>query len=73
MNQLLIASHQMQVSRPGHVALAALDVLRKRVATWSARQRGRRALLSFDEAALKDIGISRAQADFEYNKPFWRA
>lgn len=33
----------------------------------------RRALLALDDAMLKDIGISRADAFQEGNKPFWRA
>ncbi|MER2581179.1 MAG: DUF1127 domain-containing protein [Candidatus Competibacter sp.] len=33
----------------------------------------RRALLSLDDAMLKDIGISRADALREGNKPFWRS
>ena len=32
----------------------------------------RRALLGLDDAMLKDIGISRADALREGSKPFWR-
>ena len=34
--------------------------------------RQRRALLALSDDMLKDIGISRAQADLEGSKPFWR-
>ena len=51
---------------------AALAGLKAQLATWSARQRDRRALLALDDAALKDLGISRAQAAFDHNRPFWR-
>lgn len=34
--------------------------------------RQRRALLRLDDAALKDIGISRAEALEEGLQPFWR-
>lgn len=34
--------------------------------------RQRRDLLALDDAMLKDIGISRADALQEGNKPFWR-
>lgn len=34
--------------------------------------RQRRELLALDNAMLKDIGISRADALQEGNKPFWR-
>jgi uncharacterized protein YjiS (DUF1127 family) len=36
---------------------------------WRQRQQLRR----LDDAALKDIGISRAQAHFEANRPIWDA
>lgn len=39
--------------------------------TWSARYRQRRELLTLSDRMLKDIGISRAQAEDEGNKPFW--
>ena len=32
----------------------------------------RRELLEMDERMLKDIGISRAQANFEANRWFWQ-
>ncbi len=37
-----------------------------------ALHRERRALQSLDDAALKDIGITRADVDGEVGKPFWR-
>ncbi len=39
---------------------------------WYEVYRQRRALLGLDDAMLKDIGISRADALREGNKPFWR-
>ena len=38
---------------------------------WYERSRQRRQLLSLDDQLLKDIGISRADAEAEANKPFW--
>ena len=35
------------------------------------RQRSRRQLAALDQYALKDIGLSRADALFEASKPFW--
>ncbi len=35
--------------------------------------RQRRALLRLDDAMLKDLGISRADALQEGDKPFWRS
>ncbi len=38
----------------------------------SARSRQRRALVQLDDNALKDIGVTRRQADAEAAKPFWK-
>lgn len=38
----------------------------------SARARERQALAQLDDNALKDIGVTRRQADAEASKPFWR-
>lgn len=38
---------------------------------WRERSRQRRQLLSLDDQRLKDIGISRADAEVEASKPFW--
>ena len=52
------------------------DFLVRLVATlrlWRRRARERAALAGLDERALHDIGLSRASAAFEINKPLWRA
>jgi len=36
------------------------------------RQRSRRRIVALDAHALKDIGVSFAEAEAEANKPFWR-
>lgn len=41
------------------------------VQSWREIRRQRRALLSLSDSMLKDIGISRADAFHEGNKPFW--
>jgi len=38
---------------------------------WASLRRQRRQLASLDEAALKDIGLSRADAFREAQPPFW--
>jgi uncharacterized protein YjiS (DUF1127 family) len=40
--------------------------------TWRERARQRAALSRLDERLLADIGLSRTDAVFEYDKPFWR-
>ncbi|MFQ5936329.1 MAG: DUF1127 domain-containing protein [Acidiferrobacterales bacterium] len=44
----------------------------KMLLEWHERARQRQALLALDDRLLKDIGISRADAEIEGNKPFWR-
>jgi uncharacterized protein YjiS (DUF1127 family) len=46
-----------------------LNALRK----LAQRCRSRRQLLALSDHMLKDIGISRADAVYEGDKPFWRA
>lgn len=56
------------------VALAWLrrsDLVRV-VALWLRRRRGRKALAGCDVRLLRDVGITRAQAERESAVPFWR-
>ena len=39
---------------------------------WMERTKERRQLISLNDTMLKDLGISRADAEREYRKPFWR-
>jgi uncharacterized protein YjiS (DUF1127 family) len=41
------------------------------VLDWQDVARQRRALLALNERLLKDIGISRADAEREASRPFW--
>ncbi len=38
----------------------------------SERRRQRATLMSLDDRLLKDIGLTRADAEREYDKPLWR-
>lgn len=40
---------------------------------WQETYRGRRHLLELDDAHLKDLGLSRADAMREGRKAFWRS
>jgi uncharacterized protein YjiS (DUF1127 family) len=40
--------------------------------TAQERRRQRRALMMLDDRLLKDVGISRLDAEREATKPFWR-
>ena len=39
---------------------------------WRRRRNGRLELARLDERMLRDIGLTRVDADYEINKPFWR-
>jgi uncharacterized protein YjiS (DUF1127 family) len=39
---------------------------------WRRRAHERRELAGFNDQMLQDIGITRADAEFLANKPFWR-
>ena len=39
---------------------------------WRRRSRDRNQLASLGDTMLQDIGISRAEAQYLANKPFWR-
>lgn len=52
----------------GDAARWALATLRD----WRRRIRERGELAKLDEGMLCDIGLSRADAEFLINKPFWR-
>jgi uncharacterized protein YjiS (DUF1127 family) len=55
--------------RPGLAAwlLGAVEL----VLGWQEVARQRRALLALDERLLKDIGITRPDAEREASRPFW--
>ena len=54
------------------IATAAAATLAQ-IRTWRERARSRRALLKLDDYMLRDLGISRATAEFKGSQPFWRA
>jgi uncharacterized protein YjiS (DUF1127 family) len=54
------------------VTAAAAAVLAQ-IETWRERARSRQALLRLDDHMLRDLGISRATAEFKGSQPFWRA
>jgi len=42
------------------------------IALWLQRRRQRLALGRFDDRLLRDIGVTRSEADRECATPFWR-
>jgi len=47
------------------------SLLLRRVAAAIDRAAQRRALAMLDDRLLKDVGLTREEAAFEANKPFW--
>jgi uncharacterized protein YjiS (DUF1127 family) len=63
--------------RPGQrkAILAFTGAWDRAVATvqeWRRRSRERAELAELDDRMLSDIGLTRADAEFLSNKPFWR-
>jgi uncharacterized protein YjiS (DUF1127 family) len=72
MTQLTVARLPAPSFHPIQAAFATLGRVRQRLAAWSARQRSRAQLSQLSDHELHDIGITRAQAFYEHEKPFWR-
>ena len=48
------------------------EVLGQVLATWRRRASERRELANLDARAIRDLGLSSGQIQFEASKPFWR-
>jgi len=44
----------------------------EQLSTWRDRSRAREQLMRLSERELKDMGISKYDAFYEWKKPFWR-
>ncbi len=60
-------SEPRRTASPGPIVTPLLDLL----STWLGRVRERRALHALDDGMLKDIGLTRADVEFEAHKSFW--
>lgn len=65
-------THTGTLARSGQGIGGALVTLFDTVATWNERRRQRRALEALPDHLLQDIGLSRADAVTEADKPFWQ-
>jgi uncharacterized protein YjiS (DUF1127 family) len=72
MSQTTIGRHPAPSFHPIEAAFVTLGRVRRHLAAWRARRQSRAQLLTLGDHELQDIGISRAQALFETDKPFWR-
>jgi uncharacterized protein YjiS (DUF1127 family) len=48
-----------------------LSFVKHRLLEWRRRLRSRRDLMNLSDTELRDIGLSRCNAEFESSKPFW--
>lgn len=74
MNTLARSTGPEQV-RIDTVRAAAAGLAARAIATlkaWASRSRTRGELAELDDAMLRDLGVSRANANFEASKPFWQ-
>ncbi|MET0048144.1 MAG: DUF1127 domain-containing protein [Sedimenticola sp.] len=69
---LLRGNHTRHLPKP-HLSLKCIvTALPKQILFLWQRQRQRRQLMTLEDHLLKDIGISRTDADREGQKPFWK-
>lgn len=57
----------------GYAVKSVLAYALETLLTWQERARQRRQLAELDPRILRDIGISRSDAEREYRKKFWQA
>ena len=71
-----IALRGAAVCRPERIPRRRLRLAAGRMITrlrqWRRRSRGRSELARLDARTLADIGVTRAEAWAEIDKPFWR-
>jgi uncharacterized protein YjiS (DUF1127 family) len=70
--RVLPAARQRLASRLGGGVRRLAAIGFARLLHWHDLARERRALLALSDDMLKDIGISRAEAEREASRPFWR-
>ena len=68
----LFAEAEALVVLPWLSVLPTLRRLPAMIGEWRRRARSRRDLLGLNDYLLKDIGITRAEAQYEAAKSFWR-
>jgi len=54
-------------------SIGTFTLVVERVFAWRERLRSRRDLMRLSEHQLKDIGLSRNDAETEWQKPFWQS
>jgi uncharacterized protein YjiS (DUF1127 family) len=65
-------THPLRETNDHRASRSCATVLVTLVERWADRAAKRRILAGMSDAQLKDIGVSRADADAESRKPFWQ-
>ena len=65
--------HATHGARPSGRLGPVLAAVAARLVVWDARYRERRRIAALPDEALRDAGLSRAQAEREAAKAVWRA
>jgi uncharacterized protein YjiS (DUF1127 family) len=65
--------HWIDHASRGRERIGSLGGLFAVIGEWHRRLQDRRELAGLCERSLRDIGLSRYEAAYEANKPFWRA
>ena len=74
MSQSCMFTHSLTAHRArSRTTAGTLTQLVERYYTWRERARSRRDLMRLSEHQLHDIGLSRHDAETEWQKPFWRS
>lgn len=68
-----IITHDRTLAGDRGQAGLGLAELRTLFRTWQARIRERAFLATLGERELHDMGVGRAEIQYEISKPFWRA
>ena len=70
------SADRIPLERPRQACLhrlrSFLSGVRAVLREWRQRKNGRLELARLDERMLRDIGLTRVDADWAINKPFWR-
>ena len=64
--------HETQWQASAHRLRGFLGGVGAVLREWHRRKKGRLELARLDERTLRDIGLTRVDADCEINKPVWR-
>jgi uncharacterized protein YjiS (DUF1127 family) len=67
-----VGGRNARAGRSAHSAGNAVPRLFGALREWRRRSKARAQLATLDDRMLADIGISRVDAEFLANKPFWR-